>query len=201
MKKILGIAALAIMASSTASAAEYYASISGLYGKGGFKNLKDTHGDSHKPNNKPKGFDIAFGSHITPETRAELAVGYTTSNAKGQAADKNNQKFDYKIKDETISFMLNGYYDFNNSSDFTPYLTGGIGYARNKLTLRENEITTQKLTTKGGFQYQLGLGVDVKVAENVKIGVGYRFRHNLVKISGIKHKPSHLAIAQVRFEF
>ncbi len=202
MKRLLVITAAAVMSSSVASAADYYASLSGLYGKGGYKHIISANKTS---NTKPKGFDVAVGTHITPETRAELAVGYLTGSISGDGT-VDGFNMSEKLKHQTYSFMLNGYYDFNNSSAFTPYLMGGLGYAHSKHTLTmsvPNNTSLNKKASghKGGFQYQLGLGVDVKAADNVKLGLGYRFRHDLTKLGIFKQKPSHLAVAQVRFEF
>ncbi|MBA8666699.1 porin family protein [Holosporaceae bacterium 'Namur'] len=215
MKKILGIAALAIMASSTASAADYYASISGLYGKGGVKSSSKDFGEYNSSNSKPKGFDVAVGSQITPETRAELAIGYLVSDKKSKAFESTSYRGEIFGKAQTISVMLNGYYDFANSSAFTPYVMAGVGYAHNKfktgfvgkdLKNGGKVINTPYNKSKGSFAYQVGLGIDAKVADNVKLGIGYRFKDtglNSVKKDGnkIKVKHSHLALAHVRFEF
>ena len=71
--------------------------------------------------------------------------------------------------------MVNAYYDFRNSSNWTPYMGGGIGYSR---------VDFDKLASAGmplindhddAFSYQLMLGVAYEFSPAWAINVGYRF--------------------------
>ena len=83
-----------------------------------------------------------------------------------------------------FSLMLNVFFDLHNSSRFTPYLGGGIGFA----TLYISD--TYGYVTKGNstyyqplywasddtvFAYQLGGGVDIALNSRFSLDVGYRY--------------------------
>jgi len=75
----------------------------------------------------------------------------------------------------STSFLLNGYYDFVNSSPFTPYISAGIGFTK----LEANDFAV--LGTPVGdaddkvLAYQLGVGVGYAINEKVTIDLKYRY--------------------------
>lgn len=74
---------------------------------------------------------------------------------------------------KVANYMINGWYDFANSSFFTPYLGGGIGWSTGEA----------KLSGPGGsfsfddnaFAYQLGGGVAHSLTEKLALTADYRF--------------------------
>lgn len=77
----------------------------------------------------------------------------------------------------SLAFLLNGYYDFKNSSAFTPFVTAGIGMAR-------IDIDDMALSGWGGpaqsthdtvFAFQLGFGVSYAVSDRISLDVKYRY--------------------------
>lgn len=68
-----------------------------------------------------------------------------------------------------LSYLVNGYYDFTNSSAFTPYLTAGLGFAKIKWT-EDNESADDTV-----FAYQVGAGVGYALSKNVTLDVKYRY--------------------------
>ena len=73
--------------------------------------------------------------------------------------------------------MVNLFYDFRNSSRFTPYIGGGIGasYGSAKVNF-DNGIDT--ITADGDdivFAYQVGGGMSVDITKNVALTVDYRY--------------------------
>ena len=76
-----------------------------------------------------------------------------------------------------FSFLINGYYDFINSSAFTPYISAGLGFAQ----VEFNNLDISGLGFSGSnnddtvFAYQLGIGIGYAVTEKVTIDVRYRY--------------------------
>lgn len=78
---------------------------------------------------------------------------------------------------EGTAFLLNGYYDFSNTTAFTPYLSAGLGYA--KVELNDYNISGSGLPNFSGddsvFAYQVGLGVGYAVTDKVTLDAKYRY--------------------------
>ena len=78
---------------------------------------------------------------------------------------------------KALSFLINGYYNFVNSSAFTPYISAGIGFAQ----VEFNDLDISSLGFSGSndedtvFAYQIGIGVGYAVTEKVTIDVKYRY--------------------------
>lgn len=105
-------------------------------------------------------FSIGAGRYITPSLRAELAADlYTRGDVlDGQQNLSQVVNFDpgigaldvttYNIaRQESVKFeqdtlMLNFYYDFRNSTRFTPYVGAGIGATYRQLTRKSSEIAS-----------------------------------------------------------
>lgn len=68
-----------------------------------------------------------------------------------------------------LSFLVNGYYDFTNSSAFTPYLNAGLGFAKIKWT--DDEYSVDDTV----FAYQVGAGVGYTLSKNVTLDAKYRY--------------------------
>lgn len=69
----------------------------------------------------------------------------------------------------TLSFLVNGYYDFTNSSAFTPYLSAGLGFA--KIELDDVDYNADDTV----FAYQVGAGVGYALSKNVTLDAKYRY--------------------------
>jgi len=76
---------------------------------------------------------------------------------------------------KSLALMVNGYYDFENSSSFTPFLMVGIG---------GTNVDTDSLTSGGlnipsdsswQFAYQVGAGVGWEFANSWILDLSYRF--------------------------
>jgi opacity protein-like surface antigen len=71
---------------------------------------------------------------------------------------------------ERFGFLLNGYYDFINSTRFTPYITAGLGgyHLRNKYqnSSLENDID---------FAWQAGAGVNYRLDDQISFDFKYRY--------------------------
>ena len=78
---------------------------------------------------------------------------------------------------KALSFLINGYYNFINSSAFTPYISAGLGFAQ----VEFNDLDISGLGFSGSndedtvFAYQVGIGIGYAVTEKVTIDVKYRY--------------------------
>jgi len=77
----------------------------------------------------------------------------------------------------STALLFNGYFDFINKSAFTPYISGGLGFAN----VDVSAITVPGLGTLTSsdddtvFAYQFGVGVGYAVNDKVTIDVKYRY--------------------------
>lgn len=78
---------------------------------------------------------------------------------------------------ESLTFLVNGYYDFANTSSFTPYLSAGLGLSRIEVNdynfpgsgvpdLNEDDTV---------FAYQIGTGVAYTATDQIAIDLKYRY--------------------------
>jgi opacity protein-like surface antigen len=117
------------------------------------------------------------------------AVGYVLSNTRieGEFAYQKNDLDKAKIPGgistdvegdiSSTSFLLNGYYDFKNASNFTPFLGGGIGVSKVELsavTVPGFGLVTSSIDDTV-FAYQLSAGVAYAVNETVAVEIKYRY--------------------------
>lgn len=102
----------------------------------------------------------------------EGSYTYTGNNTESMTSLVNEPGF---ITNElrTHQLMLNGYYDFKNTSKFTPYLSAGVGvtHLKNKVSFYDVSETD----TDNNFTWSVGAGVAYKVTPNVSLDVGYRY--------------------------
>lgn len=82
------------------------------------------------------------------------------------------------------SLMLNAYYDFKNSTSFTPYIGAGIGVVQLKNTLNMQLTDTQKpsaiqkytLKAKSkNIAWSLSAGIQYAITQNFDIDLSYRY--------------------------
>jgi outer membrane autotransporter protein len=75
----------------------------------------------------------------------------------------------------SLSFLANVYYDFVNSTPFTPYLTAGAGVAWldvNDLAVAGMRVGDSDDTV---FAYQFGAGVGYAINKNLTVDLKYRY--------------------------
>ena len=77
----------------------------------------------------------------------------------------------------SLAFLLNGYYDFKNSSAFTPFVTAGIGMAR--IDVDDMAPSGRGMPAQSNhdtvFAFQLGFGVSYAVSDRISLDVKYRY--------------------------
>ena len=72
-----------------------------------------------------------------------------------------------------LTFLLNGYIDFNYGSAFSWFFTGGFGFARIDGEMTKEGVTYDEDDTV--FAYQLGVGTGYAVTETVTLDCKYRY--------------------------
>ena len=205
MKKILLTTATVALLSTSAFAMEagkmYFRGDAGYQ----FSNLKNNLlGDTDSK--KLKGFsgDIGFGYALSDSFRTDVTLNFSQGKGKQKADKLPTGGISYKIKNDTkaldaeagtvtateknMGLLFNGYYDFHNSSAFTPYIMGGVGVNRGKMELKfagkqgnENKDFTIKSGNKTGILYQVGFGANYEVSKDVLIDVGYKLQGHTSK--------------------
>ena len=100
-----------------------------------------------------------------------------------------------------LTFLLNGYIDFNYGSAFSWFFTGGVGFAR-----IDGEMTVDGVSYDDDdtvFAYQAGVGAGYAVTETVTLDCKYRYlRTGDFNIEGGDVEvASHNIIAGIRVAF
>lgn len=101
-----------------------------------------------------------------------------------------------------LSVLVNGYYDIENESPVTPYISGGIGFATVEIDDFEIEGYSVQDDSEDDtvFAYQLGVGIGFDVNEKITLDLAYRFfATNELDFDGVDAEyQSHNFIAGIR---
>ncbi len=75
------------------------------------------------------------------------------------------------------TLMLNAFYDFHNSSRFTPYVMAGAGLAFINSNIEVKEGTQGLSSTENftQFAWQVGAGVGIEITPRVTLDIGYKY--------------------------
>ena len=122
------------------------------------------------------GLDFSKISNIPVRTEIEYANSGKLNTTKTAKDDEGDVKVLQSIKSKTL--FLNNYYDFKNSTKFTPYLTAGLGVAFNKVgsTYREKDEDDSSFNSKSNnFAWNVGAGVAYEIMKNTSLDLSYRF--------------------------
>ena len=95
------------------------------------------------------------------------------------------------------TLLVNAYFDFHNSTAFTPYLGGGLGMGfintRYEIDV-PGTFNATKSKSNTVFAWNLGAGVAYAFNENISADLGYRYLglgENDVKWQGVKLNSTH----------
>jgi opacity protein-like surface antigen len=124
---------------------------------------------------------VGYGlTQLAPGLRVEVEAAYRENQVDGlwqtnvttpTVVSTGNMGYDFS----TFSVMANLWYDFPIAG-VTPYVGGGIGWARTDADVDFIGGTTVSIDyDDSGFAWQLGAGIDFDVSPNMKLGVGYRY--------------------------
>jgi len=121
--------------------------------------------------------DLALGYRVGP-MRMEGEIGYQKSEVDDVTAGGISLKslgLPFSADMKATSFMLNGYYDFHNSSALTPYITAGLGMAKVKVSANAPDLGIAYSDSDIVFAYQFGAGLEYAVNKNVSLDARYRY--------------------------
>lgn len=105
------------------------------------------------------------------------------------------------LKVKTQSLFLNGYFDIDTNTKFTPYVGVGIGYTRMK---GEFKFLGEKADAHDDtFSWQMGFGCGYALNENVTAEIGYRYvDYGDFTDEGDKlESKAHEILAGIRYNF
>ena len=118
---------------------------------------------------------LSLGRSYDNDFRTDLEL-YVDDGLKGQKPFYNSV---VNFKTKTVAFLANATYDFKNSSKFTPFVMGGVGYALNKVEVSSCIKVYKK--NANGIAWQLGVGTSYTVNPNLALEVSYRYIDKGVK--------------------
>ena len=172
MKKFLLTTTCTIILASPAVAAEPETDIRGLYISPKFI---VAHG-------KLNDIDVAgtnVGEGYDTMTGIALAIGYdfdrlfkTPIRTEVEFAVRSDAKKD-GISVGVKTMVANIFYDFKNSSDCTPYLGAGLGFAF--VDLEADSVAGKISDSTTNFAWNIGFGANYSLNDNVALGLGYRY--------------------------
>jgi opacity protein-like surface antigen len=157
------------------------------------------------------GYDFGF-------VRLEGELSYRNAGIDSITSQSNN----YSIHNVdgnlgVFASMINVFFDLHNTSRFTPYLGGGIGFATLSLSDTHGYVTRNGSTyyqplywasNDTVFAYQFGGGVDIALNNRYSLDVGYRYfktddAHfdSFYPITSSMHFESHNALVGFKFKF
>ncbi len=159
-----------------------------------------------------KGFsgDIGFGYAVSDDVRTDMTFNFSKGKGKQKANPLGTADIVYTpasgtattlltskagavtATEKNIGILFNGYYDFHNSSAFTPYVMAGLGVNKGKLDLKfagkatkeskgVDDNFTIKSDNKTSFAYQVGFGTFYELSKDVLLDVGYRLAGHKAK--------------------
>lgn len=181
MKKALLIAAGCTMLLSVSSIAY---SADGLY-VGGNLGLAIAN-DSDVTDSTVPGITLEFEYDMGYALGGAIGYGFGNFRIEGEIAYQTNDLDQVKAlgvsvdatgDTSSLTGLLNGYYDFNNTSPFTPYISAGVGGAKveiNDVNIAESGFSNINYDHTV-FAYQVGVGVAYAIKENLSFDVKYRY--------------------------
>lgn len=129
----------------------------------------------------------AIGTNIDRNVRVEAEYNYrfeSDDKIKGAKAEMTAH-----------TLMLNGYYDFHNSSKFTPYVGVGVGGA---YWDAETKLSGRKVYDKDGWSWAAGAigGISYELTSNVNLDLSAKYTyidaadgsHNVDALLGVRYK-------------
>lgn len=147
-------------------------------------------------------FSAGFGYHFNDWLRSDVTVegfradfdGRTSSASacNGALPATTSCRSEDSSKFSSIGAMVNGYVDLGTISGFTPYVGAGLGYSLVRWQGLDNTLycvgadcpsaAPVSTTQHGGekdwrFTYALMAGVAYDISRNLKLDVGYKYKH------------------------
>lgn len=125
------------------------------------------------------GAALALGYNFYPRyympVRAEVELGYSFNSSYNGTVSRilsNNYSYTNTIGSQTL--FVNGYYDFYNSTQVTPYLTAGLGTSWLRSSGNIAGLSTGS-NTEVNLAWNIGAGINFNLSETIGIDLGYRY--------------------------
>lgn len=104
--------------------------------------------------------------------RLEGGLGYARPDVKKSRVSGVERSGDGDL--EVLAFMFNGYYDFENSTSFTPFIGTGMGIAQLNMDARDPSLI-QNTESDSVFAYQFTAGGAYDLSERFAFLASYRY--------------------------
>lgn len=193
MKNLLGLIAFAlILMASPASAGGWYA---GGYGGANWDDVISLKGVDAQTGTVIGG---VVGTQVSavPGMRVEVDVSYRQNDVEvkfGPGID---------VSHETIGVLGNFIYDVPvKLGPVQPYVLAGVGVASTEATFENVSLLKLEAT---GLAWQLGAGLNTRLADNIVFGLGYRyFNGPELEVLGteLSDGTNHSVVAELKFAF
>lgn len=152
-------------------------------GAGWFEGAKPFGADASHAKSKPlsdsPALNIMIGRKFDSYFRSDINAQYRKLRYKSDKADANST---LKQKIGNYSVFFNAYLDMPNTTNFTPYLTAGIGYAYNdagNLERRSRTSNTLNADNHGAkthnFAWNVGTGTTFRVTDTIDLDLSYKY--------------------------
>ncbi|HGJ5863672.1 MAG TPA: outer membrane protein [Arsenophonus nasoniae] len=128
-------------------------------------------------------FNLPVRAELDFTSRANADYNYSKSQENSIFFLRNT----IKNQIEANTLMFNAYYDFKNPSDFTPYLSAGLGYAYLSqktsqiatLGISGGKTSTETLQTRShatnNFAWSAGAGIKYTVSQDFSFDLSYKY--------------------------
>lgn len=122
------------------------------------------------------GYDFYQGGFDAP-LRFELEAAFRADATHDEKYTVEGIGVSEKYEVGVTSIFANAYYDFHNTTDFTPYFGGGLGAARIKGTgtIKADGERLSANVSNWDFAWNVGGGVAYKLTESASLDLGYRY--------------------------
>ncbi|MBU2672890.1 outer membrane protein [Hafnia paralvei] len=182
MKKLTSLAVIIGLATSASAFAAnsdntgYYAgaklgtSLEQIHGQ------KSANGSSVPRDTKQAGtaglvFGYNFQNEFNLPIRAELDYSFRDTTDTDHFIKADNTRTHNRVRLQTA--MLNGYYDINTDTAFTPYISAGIGYAN--VNLKNTQDGASHSGNGDNFAWSVGTGVSYAINNHLDLDLGYKY--------------------------
>jgi opacity protein-like surface antigen len=167
---VLSTTALSAAAYENSNGKDYYGQVNAGFAKG----VKPGKSYNGKMGNSGV-FGIEAGYNVNNNFRASLSMDYTPS----YKAKDNNTATTVTTKVKSFVTMINLYADITNYNGVTPYLTAGLGVARNKTNTTTFSDALSGITingaTKTNAAFKVGFGAKYAVNGDVDLDIRYQY--------------------------
>lgn len=180
---VAAVAAAALFASAAAARADdmNWNSPGGFYLRldSGWSFSRDAGGDFDTDVGNSYVVGGGAGYRFNDYLRADVTIGYRGGYDIDASQSVSGSTFAVNGDVSSLTGMVNAYVDVAKFGMFRPYVGGGIGVSRNKVS----NLSASYLGVTGSvndhsetsFAWQASAGVGVEVAPNVTVDVGYRY--------------------------